>query len=393
MTTRAAHNCIMPPFILSKLLESDDENVRNAALSTLATSAQLRGRREASGAMRSVAAAPARGRRTIFDAHEREDFLAAELVRGETSAVSTDESVNRAFDGLGTTRKFYQDVLSRDSIDGNGMRLDAYVHYGRLLENAFWDGQRMLFGDGDGVTFQDFTKSLDVIAHELTHGVIQHTADLVYHNQPGALNESIADVFGSLVKQWSRQETADTADWLIGNDIFTPGVFGDALRSMKAPGTAFEDDPQPAHMSDFVNLPDTWSGDWGGVHYNSGIPNRAFYLTSIEVGGYAWEAPGRIWYESLQASTVDTDFQSFAEITSAKAAQLYGTGSAAHSAVKSAWDEVGIRVSGFEPAGFAAAPSSFSFDDMRKHLEELSADIKALTREVKKSNTVRGKEK
>ena len=144
--------------------------------------------------------------------------------------------MNRAFDGLGSTRDFYNDVFDRDSLDGRGMRLNAYVHRGVAYNNAFWDGSEMVFGDGDGVLFTDFTKSLDVIAHELTHGVTEFTAGLDYHNQPGALNESISDVFGSLVKQWVRKETADQADWLIGAEVFTPAIGADALRSLKSPG-------------------------------------------------------------------------------------------------------------------------------------------------------------
>ncbi len=171
----------------------------------------------------------------------------------------------------------------------------------------------MVFGDGDGVLFTDFTKSLDVIAHELAHGVTEFTAGLDYHNQPGALNESMSDVFGSLVKQWVAKETADQADWLIGAEVFTPEIDADALRSMKAPGKAYNNptlgrDPQPDHMSKYVMMPDTDEGDNGGVHINSGIPNKAFYLTAMGIGGHAWEAPGHIWYAALKASSQRTQF-------------------------------------------------------------------------------------
>src|SRR5207302_4651253 len=140
------------------------------------------------------------------------------------------------------------------------------------------------------------------------------------HNQQGALNESISDVFGSLVKQRSLGQTAETADWLIGAEVFTPGIEADALRSLKAPGTAYNNnlfgkDPQPDHMNKFVHKPDTQMGDWGGVHTNSGIPNKAFFLTATGIGGSAWEAPGHIWYEALKASGEMTDFQEFADTT------------------------------------------------------------------------------
>ena len=137
----------------------------------------------------------------------------------------------------------------------------------------------------------------------------------------------MSDVFGSLVKQWSLNQTAAEADWLIGAEVFTPGVEADALRSMKAPGKAYDNDtfgkdPQPDHMSKFVHLPDTDEGDNGGVHINSGIPNKAFYLTATDIGGFAWEAPGHIWYEALKASSAETDFQQFADTTFAKAGAL-----------------------------------------------------------------------
>jgi Zn-dependent metalloprotease len=337
--------------------------------------------------------APANARRSIFDCRQITSLPSAVLARSESDAASSDGSVNRAFDGLGTTRDFYKEVLDRNSIDGRGMRLDGYVHYGRRYNNAFWDGQEMVFGDGDGELFTDFTKSLDVIGHELAHGVTEFTAGLVYHNQPGALNESMSDVFGSLVKQWHLKQSADEADWLIGADITTPAIGADALRSMKAPGTAYNNDllgqdPQPDHMDRYVHLPDTDDGDYGGVHINSGIPNKAFYLTAVAIGGYAWETPGQIWYESLLASTDNTQFQDFADTTYLKA-ERYGT--AAQQAVLSAWKEVGIRITGV-PAGLASkrgkgssAGAGREWDGLAaltKQIETLSNEVKSLSRDV-----------
>ena len=161
------------------------------------------------------------------------------------------------------------------------MPLNGYVHFGQDYDNAFWNGQQMVFGDGDDDLFNRFTLSLDVIGHELTHGVTEDEAQLVYYREAGALNESVSDVFGSLVKQRVLNQTADQADWLIGAELLTDAVDGVALRSMAHPGTAYDDavlgkDPQPAHMDDFV----TTFADNGGVHINSGIPNRAFYLVA-----------------------------------------------------------------------------------------------------------------
>jgi Zn-dependent metalloprotease len=353
-------NCITPPYLLRKLLESDELDIREAALSTLLSNARLRGERAVRASFTGAVASPTSGRRTIFDCQNRTYLPSAVLARSEDGPESADTSVNRAFDGLGTTRQFYRDVHGRDSIDDRGMRLDGYVHRGRNYNNAFWDGQQMVFGDGDGKVFADFTGSLDVIAHELAHGVTEHTARLEYHTQSGALNEHMSDVFGSLVKQWSCRQAAEEADWLIGSEIFTPGIEADALRSMKAPGTAYDNslfgkDPQPAHMSEFVDLPNTEEGDNGGVHINSGIPNKAFYLTAVGIGGFAWEAPGHIWYETLKASSARTQFQDFADTTYFKAKELYGARSAEQQAVLAAWREVGIQISGLPAAAGARA--------------------------------------
>jgi Zn-dependent metalloprotease len=204
----------------------------------------------------------------------------------------------------------------------------------------------MIFGDGDGEIFNRFTIALDVIGHELAHGVTEDESQLAYLFQPGALNESLSDVFGSLVRQYALGQTAEEADWLIGRGLFTGAVDGVALRSMKAPGTAYDDpvlgrDPQPAHMRDFVRTYD----DNGGVHINSGIPNRAFYLAAIAIGGRAWEKAGRIWYETLRDPQLrpSTGFARFAKLTVGCAGRLYGPGSAEQEAVAEAWGEVGLR--------------------------------------------------
>lgn len=349
MTSTRRLNCITPPFLLTRLLESDNEGIRRAALSTLVTTAHLRGERAVRGLISGALGIPADGRRSIYDCEHSTFLPLATLVRSEDEGPVSDVAVNRAYDGLGATRDFYREVFQRSSIDDRGMRLLGYVHRGTKYNNAFWDGQEMVFGDGDGQIFTDFTGSLDVIAHELGHGVTEHTANLEYHNQSGALNESLSDVAGSMVKQWFLKQTADQADWLIGAEVFTPGIDADALRSMRAPGTAFDNkvfgkDPQPDHMDRFVELPDTEEGDNGGVHINSGIPNKAFYLVATGIGGNSWDAPGHIWYESLKASTSTTEFQDFADTTYRKAAELYGADSTQQQAVKGAWAQVGIQI-------------------------------------------------
>lgn len=400
-------NCIMPPHILQKLLESEDRDIYEAAMSTLLSTAHLRGARAVRASFVGAVATPAGGRRTIFDCQHRTFLPSAVLARSEEGAESADKSANQAFDGLGTTRQFYKDVYGRNSIDDRGMRLDGYVHRGKNYNNAFWNGREMIFGDGDGRIFTDFTGSLDVIGHELTHGVTEHTAGLEYRIQSGALNEHISDVFGSLIKQWSLRQSAMEADWLIGSEIFTPDVDADALRSMKAPGTAYDNkifgqDPQPDHMSEFVHLPDTERGDNGGVHINSGIPNKAFYLVSVGIGGFAWEAPGHIWYESLKASNPQTQFQDFADTTYAKAEELYGADSAEQEAVLAAWREVGLQISGV-PTAAGVRTRRISADSnasaggaggeadglaaFTRQISALSAQIQALTKEVRALQT------
>ncbi|MEJ8641426.1 M4 family metallopeptidase [Streptomyces sp. MS1.HAVA.3] len=260
-------NCIIPPYLLKKLLESEDSEVRQAALDTMLTTARLRVS-ERFG--RPSPARPPLVRVGAPSSTARRSFLPfAVMARTEDGPESADESVNRAFDGLGLTRDFYKEVFQRNSIDGRGMRLEGYVHFGMKFENAFWDGRQMVFGDGDGKRFGNLTGSLDVIAHELTHGVTDHTSGFEYHNQSGALNESMSDVFGSLVKQWSLKQLAEEADWLIGADVWTPEIDADALRSMKAPGHAYNNalfgkDPQPDRMSKFIHLPDNEDGTTAG---------------------------------------------------------------------------------------------------------------------------------
>jgi Zn-dependent metalloprotease len=282
--------------------------------------------------------------RTISTANS-EETLPGVVVRGEGSQPTGDTAIDEAYDGLGYTFDFFWEVYQRNSIDDEGMPLNATVHYGQDYNNAFWNGRRMVFGDGDGQLFNRFTAALDVIGHELAHGVTEDESGLVYMFEPGALNEHLSDVFGSLIKQRVLGHTAEQADWLIGAGLLGADVSGVALRSMKEPGTAFDDpvlgkDPQPGHMDDFVN---TWE-DNGGVHINSGIPNRAFHLAATAIGGYAWEKAGRIWYEASRdvRLTPEMRIAQFARLTTDVAGQLYGTGSAEQQAVGDAWAQVGL---------------------------------------------------
>lgn len=391
MTCRCSINCIVPPHILQHLLKSDDEKIREVALNTLLATTELRAERQIIAEVGFAHSIAGTKRRTIFDCRNGRFLPLARLMRGEGDADTKDLSINRAYGGLGKTYDFYREVFKRNSIDDKGMRLDGYVHYDRAFNNAFWNGRQMIFGDGDGEIFTDFTASLDVIAHELSHGVTEFAAGLEYHNQSGALNESISDVFGSMVEQWARSETVDQANWLIGDEIFSPRIQGDGLRSLKSPGSAYDDpvlgkDPQPAHMNDFARLPDTREGDWGGVHINSGIPNHAFYLVATSLGGHAWEAPGHIWYEALKTSGPRTDFEEFADRTYQAAGRLYGTASSQQKAVQEAWREVGVRVSADgAPTDSSTTPGGAESDSLaalQKQVAAIAQELKALSTDV-----------
>ncbi|GAA4874490.1 M4 family metallopeptidase [Serinicoccus chungangensis] len=290
-------------------------------------------------------------RRRVHDA-DGGTALPGRLVRAEGDPQTDDPAVTEAYDGLGSTWELLARTYGRDSLDDRGMLLAATVHYGQSYANAFWDGRQMVFGDGDGVYFTGFTRSLDVIAHELSHGLVQYTAGLTYVGQPGALNESVCDVFGALVSQQVRGQDAQEADWLIGAALLTDRVQGRALRSMADPGTAYDDpvlgrDPQPAHLDDFVDLPHDADNDNGGVHINSGIPNKAFHLFATRLGGRAWERAGQVWYDTVATRgriPRDVDFAGFAAATVLSARERYADRPEVVDTLREAWAEVGLEV-------------------------------------------------
>ena len=363
---------IIPPYVLQAIAESSDPVAAARATRALERDATLRERRQGR-----FEAAPAPSlppevtvppgarespQRVVSDAANAER-LPGRVVRREGGPATGDAAADEAYDGLGATWELYATAYGRNSLDDHGLPLLASVHYGRDYDNAFWDGTQMVFGDGDGRYFRRFTASLDVIGHELTHGVTELTAGLTYRGQPGALNESVSDVFGSLVRQRLLGQRADEADWLIGADLFTDAVQGVALRSMAAPGTAYDDpvlgrDPQPAHMDDYVETTD----DNGGVHINSGIPNRAFFLAATAVGGYAWETVGPLWYAVLTGPGIraDCDFATFAGLTVAAARDEHGHDSPVAQAVQSAWEQVGVLRA---PAPGPPAPDQTASDE------------------------------
>jgi len=347
---RSSIACIVPPDLLRDIIRAGTEEERAAAADALAIDQSFRTLRATFAA--TLAASPSimlpmggmggQPHRTIYDQKHSNAMALGTVARTEGAPKVKDPAVNEAYDGFGATYKFYWEVLGRNSIDNAGMPILGLVHFSMNYANAFWDGQgHMFFGDGDGNLFTRLTGSLDVIGHELTHGVTQYEANLVYQGQSGALNESLSDVFGSLVKQYAKKQTAAQADWLIGNDVVGPAL-KPALRSMKAPGTANPYDKQPATMDKYVNT----AADNGGVHVNSGIPNHAFYVAAVAIGGKAWDKAGRIWYDAMRDDKVKptSGFKSFGRATVRQAQIRFGDTAAEVDAVRKGWDEVKVKL-------------------------------------------------
>ncbi|KAK4183550.1 protease PrtS [Podospora australis] len=273
--------------------------------------------------------------------------------RLEGQEPTKDTTANEAYDMALEVLKFFKEKFNWDSLDGQAMNVRSSVHVGTKLGNAFWFGpyNQMVYGDGNNF-LHNFTKCVDVIGHEMTHAVIQYNTALVYQDEAGALNEHISDAFGIMVKQQFENETAADADWLLGEGCLLPGVKGVALRSMKAPGTAYNDprfgrDLQPEHMDQIPAIMEKYGdfirdSDYGGVHVFSGIPNKAFYNASVAFGGYAWEKAGQIWWKVLsdRRISVNCTFVQFADATVDVADELYGDEAA--KVVRDAWNQVGV---------------------------------------------------
>lgn len=337
---------IVPPYLLLRIAETDEPRLAEAAAAArraLQHDIPFRSIRRV--APSTPPDRPGPGLRRTISTADHAELLPGRVVRQEGDEPTGDPAADEAYAGLGHTYDLFSTQYGRTSIDDRGNPLNGTVHYGDAYDNAFWNGERMVFGDGDGQVFTRFTSSLSVIGHELAHGVTQYTTNFVYEGQSGALNESVSDVFGALVEQFAKHQTADAASWLIGEGLFTDLVHGTAIRSLKAPGTAYDDDvlgkdPQPDQMDGYIETTD----DYGGVHLNSGIPNRAFYLVAANLGGFAWERAGRIWYDTITAGTLpaDADFALFSQATRDAAAARFDGRSAEYRAVESAWRMVGV---------------------------------------------------
>lgn len=360
MCTSSFHplQCILPPYIADKL-EAASQDVQK--INELAAE-RFREKRKALGSMSSkkkgdissltnAAGTPGLAKQVVFDAEQLPILPGTQIWQTGDDSLPPDPDAKRVIEGAEKTLAFYKELFNRHSINDKGGIIRQSVHYRenpkKVFDNALWDGEQMIYGDGDGIYTASFTSDLDIIAHELTHGVIDFTARLAYENQSGALNESFADVFGILVKQWSSKTRAKKSDWLIGKEVLKGDQY--ALRSLKAPGSAYKNhpelgnDPQPAVMSGFKKMDKT--KDHGGVHYNSGIPNFAFYVTAYELGGFAWEKAGRVWYQTLTEKGLlkkTALFQDARNATIKKAAELFGINSLEEKAVTLGWKKAEV---------------------------------------------------
>jgi Zn-dependent metalloprotease len=250
----------------------------------------------------------------------------------------TNLQVSAHYNG-GEAYEYFRQKFNRNSINGSGGNIISIINVtdenDNDMDNAFWNGAAIFYGNGD-VAFQPLAKGLDVAGHEMSHGVIQNTANLEYVGQSGALNESYADIFGAMI---------DREDWQLGEDVVNLSAFPTGtMRDLSNPNNGGNSlgDPgwQPAHMNEFQNLPNTPQGDNGGVHVNSGIPNKAFFLLATAIGKDKAE---QIYYKALKDYLVkSSQFVDMRNAAEKAAGDLHGTNSAEVTAVRNAFGGVGI---------------------------------------------------
>jgi Zn-dependent metalloprotease len=260
-----------------------------------------------------------------------------------------DASAQRAHDGASKVYDYYKSRFNRNGINNNDLTMVSSVHLGNNVANAYWTGSQMMYGDGDGQTLADLTLSFDVIGHELTHGVTQYTANLIYNNASGALNEAWSDIMGVAAKAY--RDNTTQADWLLAEESYTPGISGDAMRYMKNPTQDnYSKDWWPERIP-YVSNPSN-SNDQGGVHGNSGIANLAFALlvdggthprnkSTATVNGIGLLKAEQVFYRALTTyMSQSTNFAGARSATAQAAQDLYGAGE--KTAVETAWCAVGV---------------------------------------------------
>lgn len=273
---------------------------------------------------------------TLFDCRQTQSLPGLQV---KDPVKSDDESVRRTYGETDLMATFLRQEFKRNSIDDAGMTLMSSVHYGKKYNNAMWNGLQMIYGDGDGELFIDFTSGIDVIAHELAHGLTQYTLQLEYDDEPGGLNESLSDCFGSMFRQWRLKQDAASADWLIGSDIIGPATRErgyTCLRDMAEPDGKHCLAPQPTRHEELKPGQDP--------HNTSGPPNLAFSTACKHMGGHSWETIGKIWYHVMNTAGMQPrmNMEQFASKTRAAALELFGQGSDAQAAVNAGWKKVGL---------------------------------------------------
>lgn len=265
---------------------------------------------------------------------------------------SKDDLAKTVFKTTTSVAAFFKQEFDRNSLDDAGMTLRSSIHYGEDYDNAFWTGAQMAYGDGSGKIFIPLCKGVDVVAHELMHGVTQFTLQLVYADESGGLNESLSDVFGSMFRQWINKQSVEKADWLIGADILGTDAKAagyTCLRNMADPESAKCIGQQISHYSQYQSGMDP--------HESSGIANLAFYRIAMTLGGNSWDVAGKIWYHVVEneGSTPNMTMQQFAEATRDAAEALYPTKTEVLEAVVDGWESVGLGRANIQPRRRRAA--------------------------------------
>lgn len=287
--------------------------------------------------------------RRLFDSKNTYDFP-EQPIKTEVQQHSTEESNDPVLQMTNIIYDHFHNSLNRESWDNKNGSVDLFINFGQKYNNAFWDGEHLVFGNGDGQYFNSFL-ILDVVAHEYGHAITDTTARLIYRDQSGALNEHFSDVVGVSIKHLFDDATNNTAkNWLIGEGLFNSRFNARGLRDMENPGTAYNDpelgkDPQPDHMDRYYN----GSDDNGGVHINSGIPNKAFSTFCKSTGLKSYDLPLAVWYNALLESGENTGFLEFADLTVKTLKDFYKSESGTIQKLVLAWATVGIEVTEVEP--------------------------------------------
>jgi Zn-dependent metalloprotease len=355
VTSHERKPCFVPPYVEDAIkahLDGEQKRDYKNSLKLTKKARQLKNNKEQRVAHEVIGKVKNKDKIPQFYVYDAKHHTNAGILLKMKNGRYRDSTAQNAYLGAVETVELYRRHYNRNSLDNHGMDIKSVVHVDNHLANAYWDPakKQIFYGDGDNV-FLTFTSDRDVEGHELTHAVTEYTCNLDYELQSGALNESFSDMFGSQVKQQSLNQTVDQADWLIGDFVLadTPDGKKQSLRSMKNPGSAYDNkiigrDPQPAHMGDYIDSPNTEEGDYGGVHINSGIPNKWFALSSISLGGHSWDYTGQVVYDVMNNRRIrhNATFSEFANATVTSSQTLFKEQPKVHDAIVTAWREVGV---------------------------------------------------